>query len=220
MKIWSFVKRLLFLVLAFLILNIEQIPVIFISSKDPVVIVLLILSMLMITAGALYLGKVLGLLEGFKNLKDAGSWKLIGLTFLATYVIKFIGGIVLGLEGQTNTNNQEALQNANMNPLVLIVFAVIVAPIVEELIFRGILMAKVFNPNSLIGMVVSALLFGWVHGPTNIGSWIIYAGMGFGLAYLYHRTHKLEHTIALHMINNYIGVIFMLLAQVLVHFLN
>lgn len=220
MKIWSLVKRLLFLVLGFLILVVEQEPTRFISVKDPLSIGLLVLTMLLISAGALYLGKRLGLIEGFKNLKDAKSWKLIGLTFLGIFVIKYIGGIILTLEGQSNTANQSALVNANMNPLVLIVFAVIAAPIVEELVFRGILMGKVFNPNSIIGMLVSALLFGWAHGPTNLGSWIIYAGMGLGLAYLYRRTHKLEHTIALHMINNYIGVIFMLLAQVLVHFLK
>ena len=45
-------------------------------------------------------------------------------------------------EGVSNSTNQEIIENAHMNPFVLITVTVIMAPIVEELIFRGLLMGR------------------------------------------------------------------------------
>lgn len=215
MKVWSLVKRVLYLGLGFLILLVDQLPFALISLKNPWSVVLLPLFILVITGACLYLGKRLGLIEGFKVLKDNEYWKWIGIDLLGITLIKYVGGIILWLEGHATTSNQEAIQNAQMNPLILFVFVVIAAPIIEELIFRGILMGKVFNPGSIVGLLVSAFLFGFAHGPDSIGAWIIYVGMGLGLAYIYRRTRKLEHAIVVHMINNYISFIFMMAFQYL-----
>lgn len=220
MKVWPLVKRGLYLVLGFSILLLEQLPLVYIGLDKPWSILALPLVMLGITGACLYLGKVLGLIEGFKTLKGSAPWKLIGFDFLGIYLIKTIGGIILQLEGHTSTSNQESIQNANINLLILFVFVVIAAPIVEELVFRGILMGKVFNPGSIIGMLVSAFLFGFVHTPDSIGAWIIYGGMGLGLAYIYRRTHKLEHAIVVHMINNSLSFIFMLALEFLQPFIR
>ena len=201
----SILKRFLYFLLAFLILCIEQAPTIFVRVKDVRAVSLLILVMLLISAGALFLGKRMGLLEGFKTLSSLKAWGMIGLTYLGIYIVTRIGAMVMMWEGVSNSTNQEIIENAHMNPFVLITVTVIMAPIVEELIF---------------GLILSSLLFGLVHMPNSIGVWIIYAGMGFILGTVYRKFQKLEYCIMAHMINNSIAVSMMLLLQLLASYIK
>ena len=216
----SILKRFLYFLLAFLILCIDVALTIFVSVKDVRAVGLLILVMLLISAGALFLGKCMGLLEGFKALSSMKAWGMIGLTYLGIYIAANIGMSVMRMEGISNTTNQAAIENAHMNPFVLITVTVIMAPIVEELVFRGILMGRVFNPDSIVGLILSSLLFGLVHTPNSIGVWIVYAGMGFALGTVYRKFQKLEYCIIAHMINNSIAVSTMLLLQLLAPYIK
>ena len=165
----SILKRFLYFLLAFLILCIEQTPTIFVRVKDVRAVSLLILVMLLISAGALFLGKRMGLLEGFRALSSMKAWGMIGLTYLGIYIVTGLGAMVMMWEGVSNSTNQAAIENAHMNPFVLITITVIMAPIVEELVFRGLLMGRVFNPDSIVGLILSGLLFGLVHTPNSMG---------------------------------------------------
>ena len=216
----SILKRFLYSLLAFLIFYIEQVSTIFVRVKDVRVVSLLILVMLLISAGALFLGKRIGLLEGFKTLSSLKAWGMIGLTYLGIYIATNVGMSVMRMEGIGNTANQAAIENAHMNLFVLITFTVIMAPIVEELIFRGILMGRVFNPDSIVGLILSSLLFGLIHRPNSIGVWVVYAGMGFALGTVYRKFQKLEYCIMAHMINNTIAVSMMLLLQLLAPYIK
>ena len=128
--------------------------------------------------------------------------------------------MVMMWEGVSNSTNQEIIENAHMNPFLLITFTVIMAPIVEELVFRGLLMGRVFNPDSIVGLIVSSLLFGLVHMPNSIGVWIVYAGMGLALGIAYRKFQKLEYCIMAHIINNSIAVSMMLLLQLLASYIK
>lgn len=216
----SILKRFLYFLLAFLIFYIEQIPTIYLGVKDIRLVCLLVVVSLLISIGALFLGNRLGLFEGFKALSSLKAWGKIGLTYLGIYIVTWIGTIVMMMEGVSNSTNQEAIENAHMNPFLLIMFTVIMAPIVEELIFRGLLMGRVFNPDSIVGLTLSSLLFGLVHMPNSIGVWIIYAGMGFTLGVVYRKCQKLEYCIIAHMINNSIVVSMMLLLQFLAPYIK
>ena len=216
----SILKRFLYFLLAFLILCIEQAPTIFVRVKDVRAVSLLILVMLLISTGALFLGKRMGLLEGFKTLSSLKAWGMIGLTYLGICIVTRVGGMVMQMEGVSNSANQAAIENAHMNPFVLITVTVIMAPIVEELIFRGLLMGRVFNPDSIVGLIVSSLLFGLVHMPNSIGVWIVYAGMGLALGIVYRKFQKLEYCIMTHIINNSIAVSMLLLLQFLAPYIK
>ena len=216
----SILKRFLYFLLAFLILCIDVALTMFVPVKDVRAVGLLILVMLLISAGALFLGKRMGLLEGFKALSSMKAWGMIGLTYLGIYIAANVGMSVMRMEGISNTTNQAALENAHMNPFVLITVTVIMAPIVEELIFRGLLMGRVFNPDSIVGLILSSLLFGLLHTPNSIGVWIVYAGMGFALGTGYRKFQKLEYCIIAHMINNSIAVSTMLLLQLLAPYIK
>ena len=216
----SILKRFLYLLLAFLILIIIQGPTIYLGVKDASLVSLLVFLLLLKSAGALFLGKRLGLLEGFKTLSSLNAWGMIGLTYLGIYIVTRIGAMVMMMEGVSNSTNQATIENIHMNPFVLITFTVIMAPIVEELVFRGILMGRVFNPDSIVGLILSSLLFGLVHTPNSIGVWIVYAGMGFALGTVYRKFQKLEYCIIAHMINNSIAVSTMLLLQLLAPYIK
>ena len=216
----SILKRFLYLLLAFLILIIIQGPTIYLGVKDASLVSLLVFLLLLKSAGALFLGKRLGLLEGLKTLSSLNAWGMIGLTYLGIYIVTRIGAMVMMMEGVSNSTNQATIENIHMNPFVLITFTVIMAPIVEELVFRGILMGRVFNPDSIVGLILSSLLFGLAHMPNSIGVWIVYAGMGFVLGTVYRKCQKLEYCIMAHMINNSIAVSMMLLLQLLAPYIK
>lgn len=216
----SILKRFLYLLLAFLILIIIQGPTIYLGVKDASLVSLLVFLLLLKSAGALFLGKRLGLLEGFKTLSSLKAWGMIGLTYLGIYIVTRIGAMVMMMEGVSNSTNQATIENIHMNPFVLITLTVIMAPIVEELVFRGILMGRVFNPDSIVGLILSSLLFGLAHMPNSIGVWIVYAGMGFVLGTLYRKCQKLEYCIMAHIINNSIAVSMMLLLQLLAPYIK
>lgn len=209
----KFLTALKYFFLALGLLFLEQLPTAFITKNQPfwqsLVIVLALLVVVVIT---IYVAKRVGLLNHLADLKTAKAWKTILLGFIALTVVKYIGGVVLILEKgfDADTANQTALEQLGMSPLLLIVLTAIAAPIVEETIMRGLILGRVFN-NSYLGVIISSLLFGLLHMPTDIGSWIIYGGMGLVLALIYHKTEKLEYTIGIHFINNALGVLVMLL---------
>ncbi|NQI71470.1 CPBP family intramembrane metalloprotease [Streptococcus suis] len=178
---------------------------------------------LLIAAALLLFAVVVGLVLTSK----IGLWKseqkwgmlkniaFVVLAFIVMFGLKIIGGQLIMLEegyGQT-TANQEVINNSGLPVLLLFLFAVLFAPVLEELIFRGILMGKVFGKDSNIGLLLSSFLFGLIHNPTNIGSWVVYGGMGLVLGLAYRISGKYTNALILHMVNNFLSVLLMLLLQ-------
>ncbi len=196
------------------IVVVEQLPILLLKKGQPLWQVIAISSILLIITGlTYYFAKKTELLEN-KLISDGDSAILwIGLGFAALTITKFIGGMVLFLEhgANANTANQAALVQAGLHPILLFILAAIVAPVVEETVFRGIIFGKLFGSESYLGLVVSSLLFGGLHMPSDIGSWIIYAGMGLVLGFVYHKTRNLSYCMIIHFINNGLAVVLMLL---------
>jgi hypothetical protein len=199
--------------LALGLLFLEQLPTAFIAADQPFwQSAVISLSLLVIAVFTVFVAKRVGLLSHLEDLKTWEAWKTVLIGYVAILVVEYVGRIVLVLEEglDANTVNQSTLEQLGMSPLLLVALTVIVAPIVEEPVMRGLILGRVFN-NSYLGVILSSLLFGLLHMPTDIGSWIIYGGMGLVLAIVYHKTQKLEYTIAIHFINNALGVLLMLL---------
>ena len=209
----KFLTALKYFFLALGLLFLEQLPTAFIAADQPFwQSALIILALLIVAALTVFVAKRVGLLNCLEELKTWQAWKTVLIGLVVLTVVKYIGGIILLLENGlgANTENQAALEQLGMSSLLLIVLTVIAAPIVEETVMRGLILGRTFN-NSYFGVIISSLLFGLLHMPTNIGSWVIYGGMGLVLAVVYHKTQKLEYTIAIHFINNALGVLFMIL---------
>ena len=178
---------------------------------------LVLMVYLLIIFYALRMAKKEGLLTldfSFFNLKSV-IWLV--LSYLITFGVSIFAAIIMLLEGQLSgvTANQAALQNLfQSTPVILLVVgAVFSAPILEEILFRGLIPKKLFPQHELIGLVVGSILFGFFHGPTNIGSFILYAGMGGVLAWVVHQTKRLEMGILAHMLRNAIAILVMIAAQ-------
>ena len=61
--------------------------------------------------------------------------------------------------------------------LSLILTSSVFGPIQEELIFRGLLQGAVFD-NSWLGLVLTSSLFSFMHGPSNVPSFIFLSTWG------------------------------------------
>lgn len=147
------------------------------------------------------------------------SFKPIPLKDLAFTVLMFIGmlatTICLNLiainfiPGFENTANEMALDNilANTAYPLFFFYAVILAPISEEVIVRGFFLKYFFPHNRKLGWLLSALLFGMLHGPTDIISFLIYASMGAFLGGIYYQTGRIELAILAHFANNLLSML-------------
>ncbi|HEM4571854.1 TPA: lysostaphin resistance A-like protein [Streptococcus suis] len=135
------------------------------------------------------------------------TWRGLGfvvLTFTVAQLFKHLGYYIMELQGIEETSNDLELTKLVENiPFWLALINMACLPAIsEEIIVRGYLFKKFFEKYKILGIVVSGLLFAFLHGPTDLGSWIIYASPGFILAYLYYKTDYLIYPIAVHFINN------------------
>lgn len=135
------------------------------------------------------------------------TWKglgLVALTVLFTSLSTVLGHTIMDLQGIEDTANQIGIDKLlRMIPFGLAFVRIACqAAISEEIIVRGYLFKKFFEKHNILGIVVSGLVFAFLHGPTDLGSWIIYASPGFILAYLYYKTDYLIYPIVVHFINN------------------
>lgn len=176
---------------------------------------LLGLLILLISCGlAIYLAYRWQLLKKGATPWNKQAFKTIGLAFLASRLVQVLGLAILALEKGLDAQpaNQQTLDNLPL-PLYFVAFsATLSAPILEEFVFRGLLMGKVFSPKSYWGLVISSLIFGLAHHPTDAGSWIMYVGAGFVLGWLYRKTERLDYCMMLHLINNGLAILLLIVA--------
>lgn len=209
-KLVSFFK---YLGLAVGVIFLEQLPVAFLRKNQPFwQILMLILAFLVVTLVTVLIAKRLGFLNHASQLLTRDAWKSIFMGFLIMVPVKMLGGMILVLEHGSNANtlNQSVIEQLGMPPVLLFALSVVAAPIVEEVVFRGFIVKQAFH-YSYLGVIVSSALFGAVHVPTDLGSWILYGGMGLVLALVYQKTKKLEYSIAVHALNNFLGVLSLIL---------
>ncbi|MGB4590167.1 MAG: type II CAAX endopeptidase family protein [Clostridiaceae bacterium] len=95
--------------------------------------------------------------------------------------------------------------NFGENPvtfILLFISIVLLAPVVEEIVFRGILFNLLNKKRGLIfSMIVSSVFFGVLHAETMIPTTVI----GFVLCFIYQKTGSLKLSIAGHMFNNLVA---------------
>ena len=85
--------------------------------------------------------------------------------------------------------------------LSLILTSSVFGLIQEELIFRGLLQGAVFD-NSWLGLVLTSSLFSFMHGPSNVPSFIFYLLGGLLLGFAYKKSQNLWVSTLVHMFYN------------------
>lgn len=100
---------------------------------------------------------------------------------------------------------------AHENIWLTFLFAGIVGPIVEEIIFRGLVMTWLQGYKKYyLDIVVSALLFGLAHTISYqfvLSDFVQYAGTGLIFACLFRKTQSLGYSIALHLFINNVALL-------------
>lgn len=131
---------------------------------------------------------------------------------LLLYATNFVGSLLIELLfglPEASQNTQEILTMIQKAPL-FILYGVVLAPIMEEIVFRKTLYGlgrKLINP--LGAALMSSLLFGLAHNDNRF--LIVYAGIGLTLCWLYHRTHSIYVTMFAHGLFNGITIVLSLL---------
>ena len=146
----------------------------------------------------------------------------IALSYLAIFVGNLIGGIMLQLLNQTTTSNQQILNNIFSESSLIAMFflVVLIAPICEEIICRGIIPTKLFQGYEKVGYVLGWLLFLLAHMPSNLPSFLIYGWMSAVLTWTAYRTRRLEMSISVHMLLNSISFILLALVVLLSRYIG
>lgn len=158
-------------------------------------------------------------LVGLRLLPERGLWRSIGLGLVlavpAWIGAQLIGVIVIrlmdlvGLQPDTGVAEQAL---ANADPVVLVLALVLVAPVAEELFFRGVVYnAWLREYGARVAIVGSGLLFAVIHA--SLFLLLPFAALGIALALLYRATGSLPAVIALHAGFNGITVLIGLLAR-------
>lgn len=129
------------------------------------------------------------------------------------YIVYFISAAIVFSIFQSTTVNQNGIYEL---PKLLAVFlAVIYAPLVEEVVFRGGFRKLISNDKAFI--IVSGLIFGIVHTvleDTVVKMFVMaipYATLGGFFAYLYTKTNNITSNIFCHMLHNLVASIIILI---------
>ena len=150
--------------------------------------------------------------------KPTGRDIRVILIGVAALVLVRIAMVVQLMATHQTKHVQAGLENFDVvtkNPtitaisVVLTVLSMVVlAPIIEEILFRGLLFGALApRLGVLAGALITALLFGAVHG--DLVLFPALAALGFIAALAYAATGNLTVAIALHAINNSVGAAFL-----------
>lgn len=138
------------------------------------------------------------------------------LSYLVILAFNIFGVVLLRLMNETTTSNQSNINDLVQNSSLISSFflLVLIAPICEEILCRGVIPKKLFRGKENVGYIVGAIIFALLHLPTNLPSLLIYGGMSTVLTWTVYKTQRLEMSILLHMIVN--GVVFCLFALMII----
>lgn len=144
------------------------------------------------------------------------DWKFLVKYIPLSYILYLVGSMVVAyFFGATEAANQVAVESLfDYVPIwVMFIMIVIVAPIVEELLFRGMFLFPGDRLDTTwVRTIISAILFGLIHGPTDVYTAYTYIGMGLMFSYASKRTQSVEAAMVYHFLNNLAGFLVIIYA--------
>nr|WP_238480185.1 CPBP family intramembrane glutamic endopeptidase [Eikenella glucosivorans] len=93
----------------------------------------------------------------------------------------------------------------------MVLHIVLLAPLLEELLLRGIFFQNFGAPDRpgkrLALLAASAFVFGSLHNPPTEPAFLLYSAMGLVLGGAYLHTKDLKYPVLIHMVNNTISLV-------------
>ncbi len=135
--------------------------------------------------------------------------KIVFISIFMMYAGNLLGQLVTGLFGAWIGTSQEPgiMDLITEESLAMkLLFIVVLAPIVEEFVFRKQLIERMAPYGEKLAVVLSALIFGLFHG--NFSQFFYAFALGLVFGYVYLKTGKLRYSIGLHMGINFMGSVF------------
>ncbi len=167
------------------------------------------------------IGIVLGLMRlrkatvsqlGLAGFKWRWVFAVLGLYILQAIVVVVLFTAIQTFSPSTDLSQKQEVVNFGTTHWAVIasfVAAVFIAPILEELIFRGIMFQALdAKLPTWAAAVVSSAAFGWLHGQLNVGIYTFV--LGLLLVWLFRRSKSIYPGILLHMLNNAVAFWFIL----------
>lgn len=140
------------------------------------------------------------------EVKSIGFLKFIGL-FSISIGIGLIGNIlglavnsVFSILKGTSIINPVTDVIFKGKPYITILYVGIIAPIVEEIIFRKVLIDKVRRYGDMVAVLTSGIAFGLIH--MNLHQFFYAAALGMIFAYVTIKTNTVKYAIGIHMLIN------------------
>lgn len=125
--------------------------------------------------------------------------------------VLLVSGFIMSSIPNGMTTNQKAIENSikALGAVRLGIGIIVVAPIVEEYLFRHLMIGP---SGGTMRLVVSSVAFGLIHAPINQTlAFTYYATMGATLGLCYMRGERMTTSLPIHMIYNSIGFLLMMM---------
>lgn len=138
------------------------------------------------------------------------------LMYFFNFIINFVILIFIGSE--TSNNQANLIEMLNDRALSTALLSILFAPLVEELVFRGSIFSLFYKKNRKLCICLASCAFGFLHVFSSIFTqdwsdliyFFSYASMGYCLCRCYDQTKTIYGPIFLHVLNNTIGILMLL----------
>ncbi|MFC6289595.1 CPBP family intramembrane glutamic endopeptidase [Levilactobacillus angrenensis] len=139
------------------------------------------------------------------------SWQLAGL-FILMLAIQMGWNLLISAHILPSPANQTELNAQILQlPFWNLSYAILLAPFVEEMIFRGIFLNYFFRQDSrvmnLLGVFMSGMIFGMMHVGSFTPTLFMYAALGWILGFTYLKFRDLRYNVTLHFLNNALSLL-------------
>lgn len=135
---------------------------------------------------------------------------------IAQVFLLILENILAHFQVKEATNQIVLEQLFHQAPLLMTFFIAIFAPITEEILYRGFFFRAFFDTENqkmmYLGIFLNGLFFAFLHEATFSLQSLPYFLMGVVFALCFRKTKDIKTSIALHMLNNSLGVLSILLS--------
>lgn len=185
----SFLHKLVLMMLAVYLLSLFVIVIVFLIGK----------AWLKVPLGKLFRNKI-----SFKTWGLSTSF-MFGTSFFVAYFVNLVNLLLSRLFGVSMSGSSLELGPFSFSTFLILIYVVVLGPLFEELLFRGLILRTLDKYHRGFAVLVSSLLFGMLH--MNLQQGIVTFAVGCVLGYVSLKHDSLLLPIGMHIANNLVMVL-------------